>query len=122
MSPLPFQRYSLARVRSCKQRHSNMADLSSLEPDCESLSSMKGFDDYVRRVRAVTRFENNLLEQCRQTICDAVWGESNPDISGIGVCPRFLINTYAYVSAADNHVRFLSDMSWKRESLSFWRS
>lgn len=54
-------------------------------PDCASLESLTDFDDYVRRVRRETRFEVDLLAKCRVTICSAIWGDDNPDISGIGV-------------------------------------
>ncbi|KAL0937210.1 uncharacterized protein CTRU02_206941 [Colletotrichum truncatum] len=53
--------------------------------DCSSLESLHGFDNYLRQLRAVTHFNETLLNQCRKTICNAVWGEGNPDISGIGV-------------------------------------
>ncbi|KAF5512499.1 hypothetical protein CGCA056_v012308 [Colletotrichum aenigma] len=55
------------------------------QPNCKSLESLKGFDDYLRQVRNVTQFKQDLLANCSTEICGAIWGESNPDISGIGV-------------------------------------
>ncbi|KAF6806223.1 hypothetical protein CMUS01_14423 [Colletotrichum musicola] len=60
-------------------------------PDCAILESLTDFDDYVRRVRRVTRFDDALLEKCRVTICSAIWGNDNPDISGIGVSIGYAI-------------------------------
>ncbi|KAF6827402.1 hypothetical protein CMUS01_09024 [Colletotrichum musicola] len=60
-------------------------------PDCASLESLTDFDDYVRRVRRETQFEDALLEKCRVTICSAIWGDNNPDISGIGVSIGYAI-------------------------------
>ncbi|KAF6838949.1 hypothetical protein CPLU01_02219 [Colletotrichum plurivorum] len=60
-------------------------------PDCASLESLTDFDDYVRRVRRETRFDDALLEKCRVAICSAIWGNDNPDISGIGVSVGYAI-------------------------------
>lgn len=53
--------------------------------DCSSLGTLEGFDDYLRKLRAATQYNESLLEECGKEICGAIWGQSNPDISGIGV-------------------------------------
>ncbi|KAF4911464.1 hypothetical protein CGCF415_v004387 [Colletotrichum fructicola] len=59
--------------------------------DCSSLASLEGFDDYLRKLRAATQYNEILLEECGREICGAIWGQSNPDISGIGVSIGYAI-------------------------------
>ncbi|KAK2780418.1 hypothetical protein CKAH01_00362 [Colletotrichum kahawae] len=59
--------------------------------DCSSLETLEGFDDYLRKLRAATQYNESLLEECGKEICGAIWGQSNPDISGIGVSIGYAI-------------------------------
>jgi hypothetical protein len=49
---------------------------------------MEGFDEYITSLRSETGFELARLEPCRDEVCVAIWGDGNPDISGMGVRPR----------------------------------
>ncbi|KAK7436461.1 hypothetical protein CaCOL14_003809 [Colletotrichum acutatum] len=60
-----------------------MANNSS--PTCAGLDSFRAFDEYVDKLRSETSLNESSLENCRIQICHALWGESNPDISGIGI-------------------------------------
>ncbi|KAF4929411.1 hypothetical protein CGCVW01_v001493 [Colletotrichum viniferum] len=58
---------------------------------CKKLQVLNGFNNYIGIVRAHTNFSIELLDQCKEEICHAIWGETNPDISGIGVCIGYAI-------------------------------
>ncbi|KAM7210423.1 hypothetical protein V8F06_014196 [Rhypophila decipiens] len=51
------------------------------------------FEDYISTLRGATAFNQSLLEQCRSSICGALWGYGVPDISGIGVAVGYLLGT-----------------------------
>lgn len=53
---------------------------------CNALKSLDAFDSYMELLRKETGFQQPRLKPCRQKVCLAIWGNSNPDISGIGVC------------------------------------
>lgn len=46
---------------------------------------MGDFNEYIKQLRTETNFVTSNLTQCREEICFAIWGQGNPDISGIGV-------------------------------------
>ena len=60
-------------------------------PNCSRLESLADFDEYLYRIRAETSFDESNLALCHREICVAVFGEGNPDISGIGVGTAFTI-------------------------------
>ncbi|CAI0649792.1 unnamed protein product [Colletotrichum noveboracense] len=70
------------------------------QPNCKSLESLKGFDDYLRQVRNVTQFKEDLLANCSTVICGAIWGESNPDTYGIGVSIGYAVEAALGLSFA----------------------
>lgn len=53
--------------------------------DCSDLNAFKAFGDYTDLLRNRTSFNDTLLRQCQQDICQALWGFGVPDLSGIGV-------------------------------------
>jgi hypothetical protein len=60
------------------------------QPDfanCSLLASRTDFGGYVQELNSTTGFNVSLLEACKGDICNALWGDGNADISGIGVCP-----------------------------------
>jgi hypothetical protein len=54
-------------------------------PNCSNLKFLDYFDGYIAQVRLETDCSTTLLLECQDEICSAIWGEGNPDISGIGV-------------------------------------
>ncbi|KAF4871078.1 hypothetical protein CGCSCA1_v009689 [Colletotrichum siamense] len=52
---------------------------------CSELQILKEFDKYIIAVEKETNFTDEFLSSCRKDICGAIWGDTNPDISGIGV-------------------------------------
>lgn len=58
--------------------------------NCSSLVSRTSFASYIQVLNATTDFNLTLLEACKGDICNALWGDGNSDIAGIGVsfsCP-----------------------------------
>jgi len=53
--------------------------------DCSGLDAFRVFKDYADLLRNRTSFNETLLRQCQQPICQALWGYGIPDLSGIGV-------------------------------------
>src|SRR4051794_21129250 len=53
--------------------------------DCSALDAFTLFSDYTDLLRNRTSFNETLLRQCQQPICQALWGFGVPDLSGIGV-------------------------------------
>jgi hypothetical protein len=58
--------------------HSNIAN-------CSLLVARRDFAGYVQELNSTTGFNIELLEACKGDICNALWGDGNADISGIGV-------------------------------------
>jgi hypothetical protein len=46
---------------------------------------MGDFNKYIEQLRTETDFVTSNLTICKKEICIAIWGNGNPDISGIGV-------------------------------------
>ena len=58
--------------------------------NCSSLATRSDFAGYVQELNFNTGFNVTLLEACKGDICNALWGDGNADISGIGVrSPEF---------------------------------
>jgi hypothetical protein len=53
--------------------------------NCSSLVSRTSFASYIQLLNATTGFNLTLLEACKGDICNALWGDGNSDIAGIGV-------------------------------------
>ncbi len=53
--------------------------------NCSLLVSRSDFATYVQELNQATAFNVTLLEACQSDICNAIWGDGNADISGIGV-------------------------------------
>jgi len=69
--------------------------------NCSGLERFSDFDTYIEVVRDRTKFDEAALIQCQQQICLAIWGEGNPDISGIGVSVGYVIEVVlAFLLAA----------------------
>ncbi|KAF8860938.1 hypothetical protein BDZ45DRAFT_724229 [Acephala macrosclerotiorum] len=58
---------------------------STIFANCSLLVSRTDFASYVQELNATTAFNVSLLEACKSDICNAVWGDGNADISGIGM-------------------------------------
>lgn len=66
--------------------------------NCSLLVSRTDFASYVQELNATTGFNVTLLEACQSDICNALWGDGNADISGIGVSthiPRMFLTENA---------------------------
>ncbi|KAH6888192.1 hypothetical protein B0T10DRAFT_562605 [Thelonectria olida] len=70
------------------------------EPNCTSLQSLHGFDDYLKQLRIETDFTKSNLTYCKQYICVAIWGGGNPDISGIGISIGYVVQIALAVGLA----------------------
>jgi hypothetical protein len=53
--------------------------------NCSLLATRTSFTAYVQALNTTTDFNTTLLEACQSDICNALWGDGNADISGIGV-------------------------------------
>jgi len=62
----------------------NMTDQPTFA-NCSLLIARKDFASYVQELNLTTGFNVTLLEACKGDICNALWGDGNADISGIGV-------------------------------------
>lgn len=63
--------------------------------NCSLLIARKDFAGYIQELNLTTGFNVTLLEACKGDICNALWGDGNADISGIGVS----LPTGGYTSA-----------------------
>ncbi|KAK1493852.1 hypothetical protein CTAM01_09313 [Colletotrichum tamarilloi] len=52
---------------------------------CASLKDLNDFNLYIDQLKSATSFNITELDRCKEEICGAIWGDANPDISGIGV-------------------------------------
>ncbi|TVY82708.1 hypothetical protein LSUE1_G005720 [Lachnellula suecica] len=68
---------------------SNMETLSN----CSSLASRSSFIDYVEAINTTTSFNTTLLYECQGEICNALWGDGNADISGIGMVVGYIFES-----------------------------
>jgi len=59
--------------------------------NCSALEQLVDIDNYIALIRNQTNFDEALLLPCQRQICLAIWGEGNPDISGIGVSVGYVI-------------------------------
>jgi hypothetical protein len=53
--------------------------------DCSSLATRTQFNAYARLLLNATNGTLESLYPCRTDVCNALWGEGNSDISGVGV-------------------------------------
>lgn len=54
--------------------------------NCTGLDDRQGsFANYLTKVRSATNGDFVEVNQCKAQVCTALWGDGNPDISGIGV-------------------------------------
>jgi hypothetical protein len=58
--------------------------------NCSSLASRSSFTDYIQEINATTGFNISLLSACKNDVCNALWGDGNADISGIGVSAHII--------------------------------
>ena len=54
--------------------------------DCSRFVSVFNESQYFTALTSVFGEDLSRLTQCKATVCNAIWGSGNPDISGIGVC------------------------------------
>ncbi|KAK1655822.1 hypothetical protein BDP81DRAFT_388712 [Colletotrichum phormii] len=52
---------------------------------CASLEDVNDSNLYIEQLKSTTSFNIIELDRCKEEICGAIWGDANPDISGIGV-------------------------------------
>lgn len=60
---------------------------------CASLKDLNDFNLYFEQLKSATSFNITELDRCKEEICGAIWGDANPDISGIGVSELRLTDT-----------------------------
>jgi len=53
--------------------------------DCTAIAIRRDFDEYIEAILNVTGGNLTRLSDCRPQVCIALWGNGNPDVSGIGV-------------------------------------
>ena len=54
--------------------------------DCSSLGVRDDFKAYISLLlTGGGEVNGTLLQQCKGQVCTALWGEGNPDVSGVGV-------------------------------------
>lgn len=68
-----------------------MANNSSI--DCSNLSSRTNFASYIASISNATGGDFSLVNECRASVCGALWGSGNPDISGIGMTIGYVLET-----------------------------
>jgi len=68
-----------------------MANNSSI--DCSNLSSRTNFASYIASISNATGGDFSLVNECRASVCGALWGSGNPDISGIGMAIGYVLET-----------------------------
>ncbi|KAH8661677.1 hypothetical protein BGZ60DRAFT_433479 [Tricladium varicosporioides] len=61
--------------------------------NCTLLESRTNFHDYVKQINATTRFDVLLLQACQSEICNAIFGNGNADISGIGMIVGYIFES-----------------------------
>lgn len=64
--------------------------------DCSNLDGFQVFKDYLNLIRNRTSFDEALLKQCQEPICQTLWGFGLEDLSGIGVSFPPLLQTYLF--------------------------
>ena len=68
-----------------------MANNSSI--DCSNLSSRTNFASYITLISNATGGDFSFVNECRASVCGALWGSGNPDISGIGMAIGYVLET-----------------------------
>jgi len=53
--------------------------------DCVAFEVRNDFAAYAGELISATSGNLTQLAPCRKQVCEALWGDGNPDISGIGV-------------------------------------
>jgi len=66
--------------------------------NCAALSSRGDFPDYVNLLQNATDGDFSRIISCRAEVCGALWGQGNPDISGIGMAVGYVIEITLYVA------------------------
>lgn len=74
----------LVRIWQRWNRYIIMDDQAGI--DCSGLVTRTNFPQYLTALISVTGRDLSNVTQCKATVCNALWGSGNPDISGIGVC------------------------------------
>lgn len=57
------------------------------------LASRTSFATYVQELNATTGFNVTLLGACQNDICNALWGDGNADVSGIGMLVGYFLES-----------------------------
>ncbi|KAH8661675.1 hypothetical protein BGZ60DRAFT_433477 [Tricladium varicosporioides] len=70
----------------------NSADQNQIG-NCTLLTSQADFAGYIQKINATTNFTLPLLEACQSNICNALWGNGNADISGIGMIVGYMFES-----------------------------
>ncbi|PMD42870.1 hypothetical protein L207DRAFT_581516 [Hyaloscypha variabilis F] len=65
----------------------------SFSANCSLLAARSDFAGYVQRINSTTGFNIQLLEACKGDICNALWGDGNADVSGIGMVIGYLLDS-----------------------------
>jgi hypothetical protein len=74
--------------------------------NCSLLVWRTNFATYVQELNNITNFSLPLLEACQSDICNALWGDGNADISGIGVSaslPELSLYLWTFLYQVTDH-------------------
>lgn len=80
----PKNPHNLANLPSRFFKITKMS-VQNITANCSLLAARRDFAGYVQQLNSTTGFNITLLEACKGDICNALWGDGNADISGIGV-------------------------------------
>ncbi|KAK5734368.1 hypothetical protein LTR17_009032 [Elasticomyces elasticus] len=68
--------------------------------DCSSLATRTDFGSYIALLYDATQGDLTRLGECKLEVCTALWGEGNPDISGIGMLVAYVLEQFLGLALA----------------------
>lgn len=78
--------YFLVKFSTSVSKWSDAMANRTLVVDCSPLATRNDFKAYISLLLTDGAEVNvTLLQQCKAQVCTALWGEGNPDVSGVGV-------------------------------------
>ncbi|KAF4811875.1 hypothetical protein CGCSCA5_v009528 [Colletotrichum siamense] len=87
----------------------------AIQDSCKDLKILYNLKDYLFTVESQTQYSTAALEECKEDICGAIWGDTNPDISGIGVSIGYAVELALgfFLAASMLLVRQRSGRRWE---------
>ncbi|KAK4445583.1 hypothetical protein QBC34DRAFT_384157 [Podospora aff. communis PSN243] len=71
-----------------------MASVGPVSIECSQFDGYQVFSEYMELIRNTTSFNETLLGQCREAICQTLWGFGVEDLSGIGVAIGYVLSIF----------------------------